>query len=203
MSEIEESESKFIGRIYKITSPNTEKVYVGSTTGTLHKRFIDHRSDYKGFCKGISGKAHTRSFDVIEHGDAQITLIYEGIFNTKAELYRLEGETMQSIENCCNKMIMGRTRREYRDEYAVNNRDFIKEHKHVSYEKHRESTLTRVNAYTERNRDIIRDRQNEKHICEICQYEYTRANKARHIKSARHIEHISISSSSGSSTSTD
>ena len=120
MSETEEYESQFIGRIYKITSPNTEKVYVGSTTGTLRKRMIDHKSRYKIFLKDINSTSHTTSFDVIEHGDAQITLIYEGIFNTKAELYRLEGETMQSIEKCCNKMIMGRTRREYRDECDVN-----------------------------------------------------------------------------------
>ena len=203
MSEIKESESKFIGRIYKITSPNTDKVYVGSTTGTLHKRMIKHKSEYTQFINGVGRLDHIRSFDVIEHGDAQMTLIYEGIFNTKAELFRLEGETMQSIENCCNKMLMGRTRREYRDEYDVTHRDFIKERKHVSYEKHRESTLTRVNAYAEQNRDKIRDRQNEKHICEICQYELTRSNKARHIKTARHIQHQSLSSSSGSSVSSD
>ena len=95
---------------------------------------------------------------------------------------------------------MGRTRREYRDEYDVKNIEFIKERKHVSYEKHRESTLTRVNAYAEQNRDKIRDRQNEKHICEICKYEFTRANKARHIKSARHLQHTTTTSSSPSSS---
>ena len=82
-------------------------------------------------------------------------------------------------------------------------REFINERKHASYEKHRDSILTRASAYAEQNKDKIRHRQNEKHICEICQYEFTRSNKARHIKTARHIQHISISSSSGSSTSTD
>jgi hypothetical protein len=200
MSETEEPEIKLIGRIYKITSPNTDKVYVGSTTGTIEKRLRGHMIHYKMYLKGIDGVDHIRSYDVIEHGDPEIHLIYEGLFNSKADLFRLEGETMQSIQNCCNKMIMGRTRREYRDEYDVKNREFIKERKHVSYEKHRESTLTRVNAYAEQNRDKIRDRQNEKHICEICHSEFTRSNKARHIKSARHLQHTTTSSSSPSST---
>jgi hypothetical protein len=199
MSETEESESKFIGRIYKITSPNTEKVYVGSTTGTIEKRLRKHKTEYKAFLKGINDVDYIRSYDVLEHGDSEIHLMYEGLFNSKAELFRLEGETIQSIQNCCNKMIMGRTRREYLDEYNVANKEFIKERKHISYEKHRDSTLTRVNAYAEQNRDKIRDRQNEKHICEICHAEFTRSNKARHIKSTRH---ISMSSSSSTSSST-
>ena len=160
MSSSEEPESKFKGRIYKITSPNTDKVYVGSTTGTIEKRLREHMKDYKMFLKGIDGVHHIISYDVIEHGDPEIHLIYEGLFDSNSDLFRLEGETMQSIANCCNTMIMGRTRREYRDEYDVKNRDFIKERKHVSYENHRESTLTRVNAYAERIRDKIRDRQN-------------------------------------------
>ena len=120
-------------------SPNTDKVYVGSTTGTLEKRITNHKAKFKMFCAGTNA-IHMRSFDVIQYGDPEIHLIYEGLFASQSELFRLEGETMQSIENCCNKMTMGRTRREYLDEYNVSNKEFIKERKHVSYEKHRDST---------------------------------------------------------------
>ena len=85
---------------------------------------------------------------------------------------------------------MGRTRREYLDEYNVTNKEFIKERKHVSYEKHRESTLQYAKRSSEEHKDQIRDRQNEKHICEICHAEFTRSNKARHIKSAKHLHSI-------------
>ena len=85
MSETEESEIQFIGRIYKITSPNTDKVYVGSTTGTLEKRFRVHKVRYKMFLKGTDGVDHIRSYDIIEHGDPGIHLMYEGLFNSKAD----------------------------------------------------------------------------------------------------------------------
>ncbi len=168
MSETE-SEIKFIGRIYKITSPNTEKVYVGSTTQTLNRRFQHHKSEYKTYIDGKT-TTHMRSFDIIENGEAKITLIYEGIFCTKAELFRLEGEIMQRTKNCCNKTIAGRTQQEYDIKYRLN------------------------------NIDKIRDRNNKQYVCRICKSNFTHSNKSRHIKTAKHISASSSSSSSSSSS---
>ncbi len=102
MSETEESESKFIGRIYQITSPNSENVYVGSTTQTLNQRLQRHISDYNRFFNGNESLKICRSSDVIKYGDPEMHLIYERLFYPKKDLHKLEGETMQSIENCCN-----------------------------------------------------------------------------------------------------
>lgn len=35
------------GKIYKLISPNTDDVYVGSTTETLSIRFSKHKYDFK------------------------------------------------------------------------------------------------------------------------------------------------------------
>lgn len=53
--------------IYKIFSPKTDKVYIGSTTTSLKTRFSHHKS--------ISNKCRSRL--IIDLGDAEITLLEE------------------------------------------------------------------------------------------------------------------------------
>ena len=40
------------GKIYKITSSKTNKVYIGSTIQPLKERFRCHKKDYKKWLKG-------------------------------------------------------------------------------------------------------------------------------------------------------
>lgn len=57
--------------IYKIVSKQTNKIYIGSTTQSLNKRFIRHKSDYK------LQKNKIGSFEVLQFDDAEIILIEE------------------------------------------------------------------------------------------------------------------------------
>ena len=41
-----------IGRIYKITSIKTDKIYIGSTTKSLTERLLKHEYNYKAFQNG-------------------------------------------------------------------------------------------------------------------------------------------------------
>ena len=61
--------------IYKITSPNTDLVYVGKTIRTLKWRFDHHHSHYKRWLVGKPKISNCGSFKVLEHGDATIELI--------------------------------------------------------------------------------------------------------------------------------
>ena len=83
--------------IYKITSPNTDLVYVGRTTYTLRQRLICHRSAYKGFLAGKPKTYQCSSFKVLEHGDCSIVLIEE-TEDASRELY-----WMNTIPNTCNE----------------------------------------------------------------------------------------------------
>ena len=56
-----------------------------------------------------------------------IELIYEGVFETKADMYRLEGEYMQVTENCINKHIAGRSNAEYKRD----KKDIIKQRERI------------------------------------------------------------------------
>lgn len=69
--------------IYKIVSPQTDKIYIGSTTKKLNIRFNNHTSDYRRHLNG-----HYRfcsSFEIIKYKDAKIVLIDTVEINTVYE----------------------------------------------------------------------------------------------------------------------
>jgi hypothetical protein len=96
---------QFIGRVYKITAPETEAIYIGSTTSQLEKRFQQHKTAYKAY---INNKgSYTSSFEIMKYAGANIGLIHEGLFNTKEELLHCEGNLISTTPSCINKHIAG------------------------------------------------------------------------------------------------
>ena len=99
--------------IYSVRSPHTENYYIGSTTQKLCKRFSDHNINYKAYLKGTS--KFITSFKILELGDAYIELLEEYACENKDELHKREGELiLDHKNNCVNKRIEGRTKKEYR-----------------------------------------------------------------------------------------
>jgi len=76
------------GKIYKITSPHTDKIYIGSTKQPLNVRLTKHRHDYKRYCEGKYN--YVTSFELIDLGDYQIDLIKNFPCETKKELEQEE-----------------------------------------------------------------------------------------------------------------
>lgn len=59
--------------IYIIRSPNTSKVYIGSTTRSVQRRFQEHKSQYKMY---INGRFNfVTSFHIIQAGDPYINIL--------------------------------------------------------------------------------------------------------------------------------
>lgn len=77
-----------IGRVYIMKSPNTDKVYVGSTTKTLNHRLSKHKGDYNSYKAGK--KTYITSIEILSKGDAYMEELetYEDI--TREELEREE-----------------------------------------------------------------------------------------------------------------
>lgn len=94
------------GKIYRIISPNCDKVYIGSTTATLNNRFSNHKSA----CKTENSSSKV----VIESGDAVIELLENFPCESKKELERREGEIIRITENRSNATVAGRTNKEWR-----------------------------------------------------------------------------------------
>jgi len=99
-----------IGRIYKITSPSTDKIYIGSTTKTLSYRFSSHKIN------------HCSSIEIINYGDSKIELLEEFECQDKDELKWKEREYQERFkENCVNQRRAITTDDElleYRNSYA-------------------------------------------------------------------------------------
>ena len=102
------------GKIYIIRSHQTEDVYYGSTIQKyLSSRLASHNANYK---KYLNGKyENVSSFSIIQYADAYIELVEEIECQTKEELKTREGEYIRHNE-CVNKRIAGRTKRQYYDE---------------------------------------------------------------------------------------
>ena len=106
------AETQITGRIYKITSSLTSGVYVGSTTRTLKEILREHNKDYKKYTN--STYPYITAFEIMKHPDATIDLLFEGNFNTKSDIFRLEGEYIQATENCINKQVAGQNYKEHK-----------------------------------------------------------------------------------------
>lgn len=116
------------GKIYAIRSPNTEQVYIGSTTQALSRRIAEHKNK----------PYETKSKIILEAGDAYIELIEEFPCDNKEQLNKREGEVMRATPNCINKQIAGRTHKESVKAYKDANKEKISEAGKVYREKNRE-----------------------------------------------------------------
>ena len=115
--------------IYKIISPNTQDVYIGSTKLKLTTRFSIHKSLYN---KSTSKK-------IINAGDSKIVCLEEGEFLDRKEAYNKEKEYIYKLRcegfTVVNKNIPSQTTKEWYQlnkqklkEYYLKNRDKYKQY---------------------------------------------------------------------------
>ena len=112
-------------KIYCIRNPECDEVYIGSTTETLNKRLQKHISNHTRWKKGTYH--YVTSFKLFEVGTPTIELIEEYPCESKIELDRREGEIIRITENCVNKVIPGRTKKEYHEDNKDRKREYDRE----------------------------------------------------------------------------
>lgn len=93
-------------KIYKITSQNTDDVYIGSTCRVLDDRFRNHKNDYSRWVKNNECK-YLISYEILKYADAKITLIENYPCKSKIDLLLQEGKHQIDTNNCINKSIAG------------------------------------------------------------------------------------------------
>jgi hypothetical protein len=90
------------GIIYKISSPHTDQVYIGSTTGKyLCCRKAKHIYDYKGFLNGT--RHYKSSYELLKYGDCVYDLLERFEYNHVSELRQRESEIMRQHPKRVNK----------------------------------------------------------------------------------------------------
>lgn len=152
------------GQIYSIRSHQTDFIYIGSTTQPLHKRFHEHKNS----------KRYYTSKEIIQYTDAYIELIENYPCNSKKELNRREGQHIRNTENCVNKQLAGRTKKEYcidnkeeilemNKEYYYANKDNHLQQKKIYYEENKDVILEKSRIYRDANRDEINKKYRERY----------------------------------------
>jgi len=146
-------------KIYKIVSPSTDKIYIGSTTQTLAQRLGKHLGSFKHYT--IDDKRYMTSFEIIKLGDYSIVLLEQCNFNNKQQLHEKEAHYIkQNINTCVNKYIPLRTDSEYRND----NKDSIAERKKQHYIDNKEHITEYNKQLRITNKDIIAEQKKQYYI---------------------------------------
>ena len=164
------------GKIYKIVDIGYKKMYIGSTTESLKKRFERHRSKYlREFTQGKGD--NTRSYWLFQEfgvENCRIELIKNYPCNSREELEREEGKHIKE-NDCINKIIAGRTIQEpYKEEneYICFQQQIYRE---LHPDKRQEEGRKR---YEKKKAEFL-----EKKLCGKC---YTQCHRKRHEKTKKH-----------------
>jgi hypothetical protein len=156
-------------RIYKLTSQQTPKIYIGSTKLSLNTRFILHKTKFKNQVKYITAN------ELLQYQDCKIELIEECDLNTE-ELKKKEGNYIKE-NDCVNKNIAGRNLKDY---YL----DHIEKYKETN-KRFRTENPEYYNAYYHHNKD----RYNIKIVCN-CGGKYCTFTKSNHFKTNKHNKYL-------------
>ena len=166
------------GKIYKIISNHTDKIYIGSTTEpTLARRLTGHTQNYK--CYPAGKQCYISSFELLQYPDYKIVLIESYPCNSKDELLSREQHHIDLAgDNCVNrqKAFTGLTEQEYFKQRYVQNRAIV---------------INRTKHYYAQNKEKIIETQNQKIMCD-CGTLFSKRNKARHEKTFIHTEYLKM-----------
>ena len=185
------------GKIYKLVSPHTDKIYIGSTCKKyLSQRLTKHKSHYKDWLK--DNDSYTTSYRLFELGDVEIVLLESINCNTKDELLKKEREYIEKYKDILvNKNIPSRTSIEYRMEHKEDIKQYRKNHKkEISekskeyYEKHKEEISEKGKERYEKHKEEINKKHKQKYDC-ICGKQLRIGDKSTHNKTKHHINFIS------------
>ena len=148
-------------KVYKIWSPQGDKIYIGSTTKQyLSQRMTAHRKDYNYW---KSGKGHFITsyllFDEYGLDGCFIELLEAKSCNSKDELKQLEGGYIRYLE-CVNKRVENRNEKEYYE----NNKELIKEKKKQYRLNNKEKMSERDKKYRENNKEKVSEQSKQKYF---------------------------------------
>jgi hypothetical protein len=138
------------GKIYKITSNLTDKIYIGSTCNPLYKRLGQHKQSFNIYVNG-GNIGFTTSFEIIKLGDAIITLIEDFPCERKELLTARERYYIELNKDIVvNKHIPNR---EWKDYYRDN-----REHRIFNSKNYVENNKEKVAEYQQKYRELNKDK---------------------------------------------
>jgi hypothetical protein len=190
-------------KIYKIEpicDHEDDEVYYGSTTQLLCKRMSHHREHYRRY---LNGKEHKiTSYDIFDkYGmeNCNIYLIEECPCENIEQLRKKEGEYIKG-NGCVNKVIPGRTPKEWREDnkdiinkqrkqYYEDNKDTVLEKRKEHYTVNKEAMRKKNKEYYKANKNAILEKIKLTYTCE-CGATITTGSRVRHERTKKHQEFL-------------
>ena len=143
------------GKIYKMVSHQTDKMYIGSTTKErLSTRMSEHRRAMKRFLKG--DKTSCTSFEILKYDDAKIILLESYPCNSKDELCARERYFMDINKDfIVNKStpLTNEERHNYYQNYQQSEK--YKQYKKEYVKKNKEAFAKRSKEYLQRKKQKL------------------------------------------------
>jgi uncharacterized protein YaiL (DUF2058 family) len=173
------------GKIYKLVSNHTDKIYIGSTIQNLSSRMTGHRSKYKRY---LNGKGYNfTANELVCFPDCKIYLLENVNCNSKHELEMRERFHIESCD-CVNKNIPCRTedeKKEYIDKIKEKNqikqKDKIENKEQIKEAKNRMKKLI-----NEHKKKIKEDNKYFNEVyCHICKSIVTKSYLKTHQKTKK------------------
>ena len=184
------------GKIYKLVSDQTDKIYIGSTCEPiLCRRLAKHRSDFKLYLKGKSH--YVTSYELVKYNDCKILLLEKYPCESSDELLARESHWIKKFKSkCVNKYIPARTKKQFYEDNAEKikqrSKQYREEHKETIienskdyYAKNKDAIFEKKKQYYQENKTEINKKRKEKFNC-YCGSTVRLSDKARHIKSKTH-----------------
>ena len=144
------------GKVYKLLKSIDDEIYVGTTIQPLRKRLCEHKQRAKDDTRNHKLKEHMIKIGV---GNFYIELIENCPCNSKEELFAKEGEWIRKISTL-NKIIQGRTTKEWRDDNKQHIKQYIEDNKERL--KHwKQENSEHIKDYQKIYREIIKNDLNK------------------------------------------
>jgi len=180
------------GKIYKLVSNQTDKIYVGSTCkDRLCQRLATHKGHYNHWLK--NNHKYVSSYELFKLGNVEIVLLETVNCNTKDELLKKECEYIDKYKDILvNKQrpIITKEEEKERDKkYYEDNKEIILEVNKKYREEHKEQKQKQDKEYYEKNKEKRKEREKETMNCD-CGSNFRKTDKLRHEKSLKHQKYI-------------
>jgi len=184
------------GKIYKLVSNHTDKIYIGSTCKErLCQRLAKHKSNYKEWIKD-NNNGYISSYELFELGDVEIVLIESVNCNTKDELFKKEREYIDKYKDIIvNKQRPITTKEEFivhQKQYYEKNIEHIKQRTKKYRDVNKEKIKIYRDTHKEQKKEYItvnKDKINKTYECE-CGSILRVYGKNKHTKTTLHQKYL-------------
>jgi len=178
------------GKIYKLVNNVDDKIYVGSTCGTLRLRKSTHKWDAQR--KRQKDRKVYKHLNQVGWGNVEIILIEKCECKSRDELHRRERHWIDELKPELNKArpcVTAEEIKQRKKEYAEENKEHLKNKQKEYVEKHKEKIRQIHSEYYQNNKKYIADKQKIKTTCE-CGSIIRKCAIKRHERSKKHQNYL-------------